>query len=563
MPTPRPATSSSTLIEEQSTQQQTHKAIKLLGYFIRLSLSRGLGICLSLIISVLLASTLGAGAHSDAFFLVRRLVMSARHAFERTTFVLYVPLWMQAVHTMPRAKLKKLLWIQWSKLLLTATTLAIIAIYCADFITNLIAPGFESDRKQLTEQLISILFWMLPVCLGHSLATSVLNANRQYSFSALAQEVPRILLVAALVFMVPPWGVHELAYLLLFGSVVGAIFLITPLRRTLNAPTHTTTDRPKSQKTQTPPNKLTIGSKQFLGIIIAVIYGQGGIWIDMAFASTLSVGMISVLEYGERLTSLLPTLLASSIISIAYTELSDQLISNRSQFTKSLSKTIQIIFMILVPTSTIIAINADLIVEFLLLRGSFEQDTAQTTTQVIWALSPSIVFSSLINLLFSVLFIDKRFNIIGILLTAATVGVLGRALMLYIFTQVFSVGVTAIPVTACAITGITLVLLIRFYATQGLITIDRKQMRTAASITAASIMLALGAWALKTTVLDLQLKAVWLNLCLIGLGTLPILLVYTLLVTLLSQEPYLMDQLKNAKALLLSKKYKPQKVTKK
>lgn len=116
-------------------------------------------------------------------------------------------------------------------------------------------------------------------------------------------------------------------------------------------------------------------------VFIGVITSQINAIIDKNLASTLEDGMITVLNSANRLNGFVIGLFIATISSVIYPTLSklSNDIKDNKQFSKIISKSINMVILILVPTSVGAIVLAEPIVRFVFERGAFDSYATKMT----------------------------------------------------------------------------------------------------------------------------------------------------------------------------------------
>ncbi|MBF0392930.1 MAG: hypothetical protein HQL38_09635, partial [Alphaproteobacteria bacterium] len=159
---------------------------------------------------------------------------------------------------------------------------------------------------------------------------------------------------------------------------------------------------------------------------------QGVAWIDAAFASLIGVGAVSMLEYAQRLVGLLPSLLSTSLISIAYTEMSYAAAhADRDLFRRSTTRIMRANLFLILPVAVAATVGADLLVEIFLHHGRFGAEAAAQTTQIVHLTMPYLTINSINAAAIAALVADASAEARRILLTAIVV-MLGARLVIFL-----------------------------------------------------------------------------------------------------------------------------------
>ncbi len=372
---------------------------RIVGSIATVAATRGLGLVLALAISILLAGRLGAGTSTDAFFFARRLTTGLTEALSRVVGIVYIPGLVTALRSEKLGEVSLL----WRRQLFQVVSLslagAVICALAAPLIVAGLAPGMEDERAALAIRLLRILVFLIPAGLFLAVSKSLLNAGRRFATPALMSLMPRILLVSCLLLFVPPLGVQFLGWALLAGSILAGAILLVVLSRQLPS-------MKKEGAVEAVAGAKDSGGRLWPSLLMHG-YGQGIVWIDLAFASTVGAGGVSVLEYGTRLMSILPGLLSSSMLTVMYTEYSHHALDGAGRsMLRSLMRTTRGGLFILLPLVGLIVLLASDIVGLLLFRGAFDAEAAGLTVSVMQLLAPAMVLSFAANNLMSGLYAD-------------------------------------------------------------------------------------------------------------------------------------------------------------
>jgi putative peptidoglycan lipid II flippase len=388
---------------------------RIIGSIAAVALTRGLGLVLALGISVLLAGTLGAGAATDAFFFARRITVGLSEALSRVVGMVLIPGLVSALKSMAAADVAAL----WRRQLIRISALSLLgaigAAWLAPAIVGAIGPGLEGERAELTVRVLRIMVFLIPAALFLAVSKSLFEAGKRFWVPAALSLAPRTFVILCLLLMIPPWGVESLAWALVAGSVLAGVVLLVLLLKHLPA-LH------REFATGVPGLVKDAGGRLWPSLLIHG-HGQAIVWIDLAFASTVGTGALSILEYGTRMMTILPGLLSSSLVTVMYTEYSHRsLDGSGGSLQRSLMRTTRGGLFLLAPLIGLIALLGNDIVALLLQRGAFDAEAARLTVSVMRFLAPAMVFSFMVNNLLSALYADPtapRLKILGVAILAA------------------------------------------------------------------------------------------------------------------------------------------------
>ena len=314
---------------------------------------------------------------------------------------------------------------------------ALLLAISAPLIVRLLAPGLDEEGAALAAGLIRIMAFILPAGLFLATCRSLLNAGRRFGIPAALTMLPRVFVLCTLLLLLPPMGVSSLAWALLFGSALAGLLIFLVLVKVLPAV------RRESAADGRPLQRESSG--RLWPSILNHGYGQGIIWVDLAFATLTGAGGLSVLEYGTRLMTIFPALLSTSVITVMYTEYSHRsLEEGGGSLQRSIVRTARGGLFLILPMVGFIAFLGDDIVGLLLHRGAFDAEAATKTVSVMRLVAPATVFAFLANNLMSGVYADPtapRLKIIG---TTISVSLAGRIVFIFLLIGPMGIGGVAL-----------------------------------------------------------------------------------------------------------------------
>jgi putative peptidoglycan lipid II flippase len=410
-----------------------------------IGLARGCGIGLSLVASVLIANRFGASASSDAFFFARNLVVGFAEAMRQVFLSQLVPYFAG-----PRTG--RGFGAVAVTALTVAATLAVAGAWFAADIVRWLAPGFDDDRHRLATSLFESMFLLLPPMLAGAVAASALNAARLYGVSEIAAALPRLSLVLVLAFAIPPLGIGILAWALIAGATAGAVLLLAIFLRIGGS----------QQEEAAGPAASAYDPDRLAAILGVQAFTQAALWLDMWFVSAFPIGSVSIVEYSQRLMQLVPGVIASSVITVIYTEMA------RSPGSVALpalvARTIRAGLFAVLPIAAIFAGQAEGLVRMLFGHGQFDEAAVQTTATLLWLFAPTVPIGLVSNVLFLALMVDPSLQRARIVLPVLAVGLAVRAGALALLTRMLGLhGVPVAIAVSSAVVVIFLLALLRQY----------------------------------------------------------------------------------------------------
>jgi len=222
------------------------------------------GLLLSLVLIMLQTAVLGAGPMADAYFLVRRLILTAINMAGEASNQLLVPDFARrstAIGTVTTGRTSatgaagasdatvgiggtgaaswapKVMGRGGLSLIALAVLIAgAVAIFTPEVVA-LLAPGFDPESSDMAVHLLRIVAICLPLSMIGGVAGAFNFSRRRFGITTLARMVPRIALVLVLLTMAGAAGPVALSWALVAGVAVStAIVVWTSLREAARLP---------------------------------------------------------------------------------------------------------------------------------------------------------------------------------------------------------------------------------------------------------------------------------------------------------------------------------------
>lgn len=292
---------------------------------------------------------------------------------------------------------------------LVSLILIILFFFFSDLVTDVIAPGFNGNTKQLTVDMLKIMSLCCPFFLFSALMNYVSLVNDDYvpmSIRPIVQNVGILFgTIFAFIFNSPlylAWG-FTFSYLIFFVYVAVRIY--------------------KFKFINFPQNISFLSSLELIcqfwkiikPLLILPFLLQGNILIERSIASLVSLTAVSALDYAKFVSE---TAIFFISIPIAFVGLSSWVNIDIDALKNKLIYIFNLLVIITVPISGFIFIYADLIVNVLFERGAFDNESSHVTSIILRGLSLGLwaqVISYILIKALSAQFQNKKVLIIMLL----------------------------------------------------------------------------------------------------------------------------------------------------
>jgi putative peptidoglycan lipid II flippase len=264
-------------------------------------------------------------------------------------------------------------------LALTVSLLVLAGILLAPWLSQLIAPGFEGEKREATTRLVRILFPGAGLLVLSAWCLGVLNSHRQFFLSYVAPVVWNLAIIAALLGFGDGPGQFDLAEIAAWGSVVGSLLqfgvqlpsvlgLLGGLR---------------------PSPLLAEPVRAVIHNFVPVFVGRGVVqisaYVDTLLASLLPTGAVAAVSYAQVLYTLPVSLFGMSVSAAELPEMSSATGTDavRAAYLRGrLEAGLRQIAFFVVPSVVAFVALGDVVTGALYQSGEFTQEM----TRYVWAI---------------------------------------------------------------------------------------------------------------------------------------------------------------------------------
>ena len=252
-------------------------------------------------------------------------------------------------------------------LTLSISALVLIGVLAAPFMVTVIAPGFGGPKRELTIQLVRILFPGAGLLVASAWCLGVLNSHGKFLLSYTAPVAWNAAMIATLLYFGDKHGVEWLAVDLAWGSVAGSF-----LQFAVQAPLAFSLSRHPGRAALTAPVRQAI--RNFAPILVSRGAVQITGYIDAMIASLLPTGAVAALSNAQILYTLPVSLFGISVSAAELPALSGEA-ANADGFAalrRRIDDGLRRLAFFVVPSAIAFAALGDVIAAALLERGRFD-----------------------------------------------------------------------------------------------------------------------------------------------------------------------------------------------
>jgi len=316
--------------------------------------------------------------------------------------------------------------LNWTVLFMAFLTL--IGMLGSGIIVNLITPGFSQDTASLTAALTVIMFPSVVFMGAGMLITGVLNARKYFAVAAFAPGLSNIIIILSVFFM----GRYGIGYLAIgtLISMIGALVVQLPALRKAGFRYTWEWNIRHPEVRSIFANLLPI----FLGTAVNQIY----LAINRYFASGLSEGSISALNYAGKLMNLPMGIFVLAVSSAIFPTLSEHAVKdNRQALGETLNRGLKMVLLVTLPAAAGLMFLDIPIVKLLFERGAFDAEATQMTADALYYFSIGM-FAMAVNMVLTrayyavrdvrtPLYIGFTSIIVNIIFSKLLIGTLGHS----------------------------------------------------------------------------------------------------------------------------------------
>lgn len=264
-----------------------------------------------------------------------------------------------------------------------ATIFVIIVLLFTEPLVMVFASGFSGEVLNLAVQYTRISVFGLYFTGIIYILSSYLQIHNNFVIPAML-AIPSNIVVVVSIFLANKLTDDLLAYGILASIIVQFLFLIpSAMKIHFRFQWHLSFKDPYL--------------KEIILLAIPVIVGvsvnQLNILVDKNLASNISVGGISVINYADKLITVVQGIFVLPIVTVIYPKFSAMAVEkNEMGLSKILQESMTIVSMLVIPLTVGTMVLAKPIIDLIYLRGSFTEDASILTAEVLFFYSVGLLF---------------------------------------------------------------------------------------------------------------------------------------------------------------------------
>jgi putative peptidoglycan lipid II flippase len=267
-----------------------------------------------------LATYFGTGLQADVFSAALRMPNVLQNLLgEGTLSASFIPVYSELLHQGRVKEAGRVAGAMFALLLAVAAGVSLLGIGLAPVLVTVFAPGFEGERRELTIEVVRIIFPMTGLLVLSAWALGILNSHRRFFLPYFAPVLWNAAMITALIVFGGRLGADALLMALAWGALAGGA-----LQFAIQLPAVLKLDR------EIRPNlgRRLPAFHEAVRNAGPAILGRGVVqlstYVDLVLASLLSVGALARLQYAQTLYVLPISLFGMSVAAAALPDLARQ-----------------------------------------------------------------------------------------------------------------------------------------------------------------------------------------------------------------------------------------------
>lgn len=344
---------------------------------------------------VLLAFYLGTTYQSDAYYMVSGIKDVIYPMLSVGIWKVFLPLYKERIAHNDIQHANELANKAVSFFSLFSLLVVVLIVIFATQIVTFIAPGFHGETKELCIKLVRISAPMNIVIIASSVYASMLQCHNKFFGSQIREAVTHVPTIVAAIFFYNYFGVEALAVALVVGGIV---------RLAIEIPFVDWGYKFKPDFSFR-SNEFLLLLKRLPSAFVSAGVSQINTLVDKAMASSLLVGAISGLTYGQKLMNVFSGLLSSAISTALYPQMVELIaLRKTNELSNLMLKIVNVFGLLMIPATIGCVFFKNELVSAVYERGLFNAQSVSLTANVFALYCSSLFFiacnTTIINLFY-------------------------------------------------------------------------------------------------------------------------------------------------------------------
>lgn len=256
-----------------------------------------------------------------------------------------------------------------SILALGVSTVVLLGVLATPYLIDLIAPGFEGTVRQLTIDIVQILFPGVGLLVLSAWCLGVLNSHHKFFLSYVAPVLWNIAIIATLVGFGSRLAQHDLVIMVSWGTVIGSL-----LQFAIQLPFVLRYARPLKLGFDVRLEPVREVFRNLLPVVIGRGVVQVSAYVDQVIASYLAAGAVSTLAYAQTIYLLPISLFGTSVAAAELPQMSREtgrLVDGYAAMRSRLERAQRQVTFFVIPSAVALVLLGRLLVAGIFQTGNF------------------------------------------------------------------------------------------------------------------------------------------------------------------------------------------------
>ena len=265
----------------------------------------------------------------------------------------------------------------------TSIALMILGIFFSPILIKIIAPGFSEEQYLLAVKYLRIFFITIIFVGIEGVITGFLQCNNKFMYNPLSITIFNISSIILILVLSPKMGIYGLVVGTIISTILRVVIIIIGAFKS----------KYKYKLYINFNDKyLKILIKMIIPIILSTLVLEVNVIVDKSFASLATEGAISIINYSDKILSLIRSLFYYLLSFIIFPILSKMYYKNKKKYSRSSSVGMYVIMYFTVFIAIYLFISAEDIVKLIYFRGSFRLEAIYKTSIVFKIYSLSLIW---------------------------------------------------------------------------------------------------------------------------------------------------------------------------
>lgn len=335
------------------------------------------------ITEAILASYLGTTYQSDAYYMVTSIQYVVYPMLSVGIWKVFLPIYKEKITLGDYDGANELT----NKVITNFTIISLVVVAVlmifSNTVVSIVAPGFEGETKKLCAYLVKLSAPMYIFIMAAAVYASMLQCHNKFLGSQIREVASHIPTIITAIIFYPRFGIMSLGIALVAGGFLRLLVELPFVDWGYKF-------RPSFHKKS---KEYALMMKRLPSALVSEGVNQLNMLVDKMMASTLPVGAVSGLNYGNRLTNVFSGLLSTAIATALYPQVVELIsLKRQDELDKLMSKILKIFGLVMFPlTIACILFRVDL-VSCVFERGAFGKESVSLTAGTFACYSAGLFF---------------------------------------------------------------------------------------------------------------------------------------------------------------------------